>query len=89
MRLPVLYNSNFQIQDLDGIIICDLFRNPKAEEDGERICNLLNASVPPSSGVIVPDVSNVPELPDVTKNGDVKKSQSERMKEYWRKKKMT
>ena len=42
MRLPVLYNSNFQVQDQDGVIIADLFRNPNAEEDGKAIVFLLN-----------------------------------------------
>ena len=42
MKLPVLYNSNFQIQDKEGVIVCDLFRNPKAEEDGARLAALIN-----------------------------------------------
>ena len=44
MRLPVILNVNLQVQDQDGVVVCDLYRNPRAEEDGREIVRLLNGN---------------------------------------------
>lgn len=67
MKLPVMFNSNFQIQDKDGNIIAELWRNPHAQEDGPRMVDLLNN--PPIADFL--PVPSVPEVEEVKGNGDV------------------
>ena len=88
MKLPVIYNSNFQVQDQDGVIICDLFRNPNAEEDGRAIVAMLNQGG--HKAVEIHDVASI-AIPGTTvqqksteSNGNRHKmTQSERMKAMW------
>lgn len=42
MRLPVIFNSNFQIQDQDGVCVADLFKNPNAKKDGPALVEVIN-----------------------------------------------
>lgn len=43
MRLPVIFNSNFQVQDQDGVTVADLWKNPNRIADGMDIVKQLNA----------------------------------------------
>lgn len=120
MKLPVMFNSNFQIQDREGNVVADLFRNPNAVEDGKVIVRLLNqkeevVSVPILEEVIKEPISalgfpvgekeetsvNVPNLKFEGDNGltepcvrhkrskaETRRIVSEKMREYWRKKKL-
>ena len=86
MKLPVILNNNYQIQDADGNLIAELWKNPKADEDGAKIVELLNEEYtePTIGDEVMAAVEQVrSEGFEIAK----KLSQSERMKEYWRKRK--
>ena len=72
MRLPVIYNSNFQVQDQDGVIICDLFRNPNAEEDGKKIMALLNlhGGILDAGSVAITPLISITGSPDFLKGSN-------------------
>ena len=86
MRLPVIYTTNYQIQDADGVIVADLFKNPKAEEDGVEIVKILNGV----KGFMRAGMAPVGVL--ISSNGGevapaVILSRSDRMKLNWAKRK--
>ncbi len=82
-----MLNVNCQIQDAEGSLVADLWKNGNGWADGKTIVSLLNQRGL-GEVVVVPEASLT--ATEVVENlvGKKTKSQltSERMKEYWRKK---
>lgn len=67
MRLPVILNSNLQIQDQDGMIVAELWKNPFALTDGALIMGFLNGL---NINMVDPSCLN-PEVKEETKAVDL------------------